>query len=151
MAGDAILPAKGRNMDIYGYLKAENSRLFDLIETIIESSDRALQNLLLAEFHRDLPVYLACKSKVFYAACGEHALVDAFAEHTRDMLAALEAIGDGDTWNERLAAFRLALLRHFDEEEHDVFHLARHCLKRDDARKLHDAFLAERDGIRSAA
>ncbi|MEI9904228.1 MAG: hypothetical protein WDN06_09765 [Asticcacaulis sp.] len=139
-------------MDIYGYLKAENSRLFDLIETIVESSDRALQNLLLAEFHRDLAPYLACKSRVFYTACGEHALVDAFADHTGDMLAALEAIGDGDdTWPERLGAFRLALLRHFDEEEHDVFHLARHRLKRDDARRLHDAFLAEREGIRSAA
>ncbi|MEI9905406.1 MAG: hypothetical protein WDN06_16770 [Asticcacaulis sp.] len=31
-------------MDIYGYLKAENGRLSDLIETIVESTDRALQD-----------------------------------------------------------------------------------------------------------
>ncbi|MEI9905407.1 MAG: hypothetical protein WDN06_16775 [Asticcacaulis sp.] len=109
--------------------------------------------MLLAEFRRDLSGYLACKSKVFYAACGEHALVSAFSGHTIDILAALNATttGEDDTWPERLEAFRLALLCHFDEEEHDVFHLARHRLHRDDARRLHGEFLAEREGARSAA
>lgn len=140
-------------MDIYSHLKAENSRLFDLIESALESPDRALQNLLLAEFRRDLPIYLACKAKVFYAACGEHDLVLAFGAHRRAILAALEALADGGEtgWLDRLAAFRLALLRHFDEEEHDVFHLARHRLRRDDARRLHGDFLAERGGMKTAA
>ena len=130
-------------MDIYGYLKRENAKLFDRLETVAESDDHALHKVLLNALNHDLPAYLDAKARSLYRALKEHAGTDdylaAFKAHVAQIHHALEAVfaarEDGE-WRLQFSALRLAVLRHLDDEEHHVFPVARRLIHGRAARHL---------------
>lgn len=130
-------------MDIYGYFKRENAKLFDRLETVAESRDPALHSVLLNDLNCDLPAFLDTKARSFYHALKAHDGGEAhragFAAHVVSIRHALEALfaarEDGEWWGQ-FATLRNAVLRHLDDEEHSVFPAARRWINGRHARQL---------------
>ncbi len=130
-------------MDIYGYFKRENAKLFDRLETVAESDDPALHSLLLNDLNRDLPAYLDAKARSLYRALKDYAAAEphliAFKAHAARIHHALEAVfaaREDGPWQGQFTALRNAVLSHLDDEEHDVFPAARRWIHGRTARQL---------------
>ncbi len=124
-------------MDVYTYLKRENDRIFDRVETLTQADDNALRKMLLNPLSQQLPALMTCKGCTFYLALSDHA-PDGPASlanlnlHHDTIRAALTDLGDAanDGWQAPAEHLRLAVLRHIDEEEREVFRIARRHLER---------------------
>ena len=144
----------GDLMLIFDQLKRDHEKIKLIMERIEATTVRAVKSRI--DLLDDLKTYLTAHSKAeelfFYRAIlrgefGDNVTHDqafeSLEEHTT-LENALAEIGDtdpaADAWTQRFRFFKRALLRHFDEEEKDLFRNARKLVSREEARELGDAF-----------
>lgn len=119
-------------MDIFAAIKRENSRLFDLIEDVRDSTDPAQRGRLFQRIAAGLLIQSQAKSAAFYAmipgltphdiAAGTgYMRYDRILHHIERVHAAEEE----RDWLRAFEGLRLDVLRHFDYEERGIFDLAR--------------------------
>lgn len=141
-------------MLIFDQLKRDHEKLKLIMERLEATTVRAVRTRI--ELLHDLKTYLTAHSKAeelfFYRAVlrgefGDNVTHDqafeSLEEHTtlENALAEIEDTDPKeDAWMHRFRFFKRALIRHFDEEEKDLFKQARRLVSREEARELGEAF-----------
>lgn len=119
-------------MDIFVAIKRENTRLFDLVEDVRDSTDPALRKLLFHRIATGLLIQSQAKTAAFYAQIPGLTIADigpatgymSYQLILRHLEAVHAARGEA-AWSRAFEALRLDVLRHFDFEERGMFALAR--------------------------
>lgn len=130
-------------MDIYAAIKQQHDAAREVLEQLSNSTTRAehTREKLFSAFKRDLWTHNKVEEAVFYAELKRHAKIrdealEAFAEHhmLNSMLEELETtpVASHD-WTAKFSALKELLEHHMEEEEDEVFELARNLLSEEQA------------------
>lgn len=133
-------------MDVYTAIKAQHDASRDTLDKLSDSTTRAVKTrqTLFGAFKRDLWAHNKVEEAVFYSVLRQHKdirdeALEAFAEHhvLNSLLEELETTPvDNDNWTAKFSALQEMLQHHMEEEENEVFEMARDLLSRDQASDL---------------
>jgi hypothetical protein len=148
------------SMDIYQRLKQDHDLQRNLAERIMATSgDSEARRALWHEFEPEAVSHAAAEEETFYSVLiatedGQEQARHSVAEH-QEAADLIEEIGESDmssgTWIQKFAKLKEALEHHMDEEEQDVFALAKRLLGDDVATRMTGEFDQRKRAERAAA
>ncbi len=129
---------KGGPMDLYQIIKRDHQkakRLFERLGEAIGEGGKA-RDRLFAELKHELEIHTELEEKYFYPALRDHdeaesLIEEALEEHgdVKEALATLDrADRDDPSWAEQIADLDQDVEHHVEEEENEIFPLARRLL-----------------------
>ena len=141
-------------MDIYERLKKDHDKQRELARQIIETTgDSEERRQLWQQFKIELEAHASAEEQTFYATLmeqpdGSDKARHSVAEH-KDAADLVEEIDDMDMsssgWQRKFSKLKEEVEHHVDEEEEEVFKLARKLISAEEARDLAGRF-EERKG-----
>lgn len=133
-------------MDVYATIKQQHDEARTILKRLEDSTTRAekTRTELFDAFKRDLWAHNKVEEAVFYSILRKHTKVrdealEAFAEHhmLNSMLEELETTPvTSHDWTAKFSALRELLEHHMNEEEDEVFDMAREVLSTDQAEDM---------------
>jgi len=125
-------------MDIYDALRQDHDRVKTLLKDLRNTgeNDAAAQETLLTALKQELEIHTAFEEEVFYPVVAEQKeaadeIADAIDEHDEAMtiLEELEGMGAGTPeWQEQLAMLVDTLDQHIENEELEIFRMAKETI-----------------------
>lgn len=136
-------------MLIYDTLKLDHRTQEELAERLMETSgDTAERRDLYSRFKTEVEAHAAAEEQTFYAALiaepdGQDQARHSIAEHKEasDLIEELEALEmSNGGWMQKFKKLQDELSHHIEEEERDVFALARELISEEQAQRLSEEF-----------
>ena len=145
-------------MDALKLLKDDHDRVKKMLEEIDSTTERAEKTRTegLAKLKQELTIHEAIEEEIFYPALKQHAeakeiVLEAFEEHdvVDAIMSEIEATPTQDeTWAAKFSVMKENLEHHIEEEEGEMFSLARKVLDRDELDQLGDRMAAVKAAAR---
>jgi hemerythrin-like domain-containing protein len=142
--------------DVFDLIRSDHEAVRDLFKRMEETSDRAgkARAALFAALADELLAHSRAEQEVFYQALAERApertlLLEAVEEHgvVERAVADLETCPTEDErWLAKLTVLKELVEHHVEEEESEIFRLARKLLSREEALELGAAMQERKDG-----
>lgn len=133
-------------MDIYDALRQDHETVKDLLKKLQNTAedDASARETLLATLRDMLEIHTTFEEEVFYPAVAERQeakdeIADAIDEHDEamTMVEELEDMDDDSPeWTEQLTMLSDALHLHIEEEETEIFDMARETIERQRAEQM---------------
>lgn len=122
-------------MNALKLIKADHERVGDLLEEAIDTDDPRERADLLHQIRAELMAHEAMEEDVFYPALRANAqakeiVLEGYEEHhVIDMILdeLLEVPEESDQWKAKLKVLKENIEHHIEEEEGEMFPLARQC------------------------
>ena len=136
-------------MLIYDRLKQDHRVQEELAERLMETSgDTAERRELYSKFKAEVESHAAAEEQTFYAALiaepdGQEQARHSIAEHKEasDLVEALDALEmSNGGWIQKFKKLQEELSHHIEEDERDVFALARKLINEEQAQRLAEEF-----------
>ncbi len=141
-----------KDRDIYAVLHQDHERVAGLLARLTKAGDGD-REALLKQIKTELERHNPAEEIVFYPKLKEAAgdLIDeAIDEHdeAESMLNELESMSpDSEEWTERCTELQHAVQEHIEEEESEIFKVAREVFNEDQARQLGEELTFEKDQV----
>ena len=133
-------------MDAFAVLKADHEKVAGILETIEETTERAMKGRdeMFALLKSELDLHAMIEEEIFYPPLEESEetrdiTLEAYEEHrmVKQLLAELEAEPkDTEEWTAKFTVLKENIEHHVEEEEGEMFTKARKVLGEDDAEAL---------------
>lgn len=133
-------------MDAFAVLKADHEKVAGILETIEESSERAIKtrDQEFARLKSELDLHAMIEEEIFYPALEEseetrEITLEAYEEHrvVKQLLAELEAEPkDTEQWTAKFSVLKENIEHHVEEEEGEMFTKARKALSEEEIERL---------------
>jgi Hemerythrin HHE cation binding domain len=143
--GKKISPYKGeREKDLYGLLKEDHEKLKDLFSQIEEEGEMEARQDLFSQIEEELDVHMEGEEKYFYPPLEEDEearkmVLEAYEEHhvAKTVLKELDGVSaDNERWAAKVKVLSEIVDHHIEEEEGELFKLARKVLDREQAQNI---------------
>lgn len=154
------MSAKGARGDIFHALIRDHRRAAALMDRISrDGGDPEARDALFFQLKEELEVHAIAEESTFYAALRDHPagrekIDEASREHDR-MTAILEELADMSanegTWLANFMRLKVTVQRHLQDEETELFALARELLDQQQGRQLAQDLEAEERRLKKAA
>ena len=132
-------------MNIYDALKQDHQKVRDILQELQDSSDGGKNpEKLLSTLKQELEIHSTFEEEVFYPAVAERQeakeeIADAIDEHDEAM-SLLEELEDMDSaspeWAEQVKTLSDAINHHVEEEESEIFEMARETIDQQRATQM---------------
>ena len=133
-------------MDASAVLKADHEKVAGILETIEETTERAMKGRdeMFARLKSELDLHAMIEEEIFYPALEESEetrdiTLEAYEEHrmVKQLLAELEAEPkDTEEWTAKFAVLKENIEHHVEEEEGEMFTKAREALSNEEIERL---------------
>jgi iron-sulfur cluster repair protein YtfE (RIC family) len=133
-------------MDVFALLKADHERVAGILETIAETTERAVKGRdeAFTRVKTELDLHAMIEEQVFYPALEEaeetrDIVLEAYEEHrlVKQLLSELEQGGkDTEEWTAKFKVLKENVEHHVEEEEGELFPKARQALSKEDIEAL---------------
>ena len=133
-------------MDAFAVLKADHEKVAGILETIEETTERAMKGRdeMFARLKSELDLHAMIEEEIFYPALEESEetrdiTLEAYEEHrmVKQLLAELEAEPkDTEEWTAKFTVLKENIEHHVEEEEGEMFTKARKALSNEDIERL---------------
>lgn len=143
-------------MDIFQRLEDDHGKQRGLAAGLLDTSGDSLERRrLFRALKREVEAHAVAEERTFYAALialerGQPKARHSVCEHkgAADLIAELDELDMASgAWLQKFKALKQCLEHHLDEEEAEVFPLARRCFDAREARRLGDAFADIKQGV----
>lgn len=147
--------------DMKEFFKAitkDHDEVKDLLKKLTKSSDGAVKTRekMFLQLKKELVPHLKAEEAVFYPALMEkkegrkHSL-EAIEEHglTEMVLNQLESLPvDDEVWSAKMKVLKDLVEHHIEEEEKEIFEIAKEELKKDDFKEIMKAFQKKKEKVK---
>ena len=133
-------------MDAFAVLKADHEKVAGILETIDETTERAIKSRdeMFAQLKSELDLHAMIEEEIFYPALEESEetrdiTLEAYEEHrmVKQLLAELEAEPkDTEEWTAKCTVLKENIEHHVEEEEGEMFTKARKALSEEEIESL---------------
>jgi iron-sulfur cluster repair protein YtfE (RIC family) len=133
-------------MDAFALLKADHEKVAGMLETIEETTERALKGReeLFARLKEELDLHARIEEEIFYPVLEEaeetrEITLEAYEEHrlVKQLLSELEAEPkDSEEWTAKFTVLKENIEHHVEEEEGEMFKKARQALTEEEIEAL---------------
>jgi iron-sulfur cluster repair protein YtfE (RIC family) len=133
-------------MDAFALLKADHEKVAGMLETIEETTERALKGReeLFARLKEELDLHARVEEEIFYPVLEEaeetrEITLEAYEEHrlVKQLLSELEAEPkDSEEWTAKFTVLKENIEHHVEEEEGEMFKKARQALTEEEIEAL---------------
>ena len=133
-------------MDAFALLKADHEKVAGILETIDETTERALKSRdeMFARLKSELDLHAMIEEQIFYPALEESEetrdiALEGYEEHklVKQLLAELEAEPkDTEEWTAKFTVLKENIEHHVEEEEGEMFKKARQALSKEEIDQL---------------
>jgi hemerythrin superfamily protein len=129
-------------MDIYNYLKKDHRMVAKMFDQVMKSKSTAECKKLMKEIESELSLHAETEEKTFYTALrGKNAELSDKMQHAkkehdeiRSYISKIERVKHGSPeWYECLGEFKHSVTHHVDEEEDEIFDMAKKVLSKSEA------------------
>ena len=133
-------------MDAFALLKADHEKVAGMLETIENTTDRALKGReeVFAQLKEELDLHARIEEEIFYPALEEmeetrEIALEAYEEHllVKQLLGELQAEPkDTEEWTAKFTVLKESIEHHVEEEEGEMFKKARRVLSQEEIEEL---------------
>ena len=131
-------------MNIYNYLKKDHRTVDEIFEKILSTKSTNKRALLFEEVARELLIHIETENAIFYNALREYEEIYEKIEHAdkeheevKEYIARIRGISvENEKWIELFGEFKHSVTHHVEEEEGDIFDLAKEVLSTEEAYEL---------------
>jgi hemerythrin superfamily protein len=142
-------------MTIYQSLKNDHDNVEELLQKLRNSQGGSANQSTFQTMKMELIVHSKAEEKVFYSALRDHSEARDLVQHAKtehqkveDLLQEMSSLDlSGEDFQTRLEELRSAVEDHVEEEEGEMFDLARKLITNDEARRLDEAFQEEKQNL----
>jgi iron-sulfur cluster repair protein YtfE (RIC family) len=148
-------------MDAFALLKADHEKVAGILETIDETTERAVKGReeLFTRLKEELDLHARIEEEIFYPALEEEdetreITLEAYEEHrlVKQLLMELEAEPkDTEEWTAKFTVLKENIEHHVEEEEGEMFKKARTVLSKDQAKLLGERLQQAKQEEKAAA
>jgi iron-sulfur cluster repair protein YtfE (RIC family) len=148
-------------MDAFALLKADHEKVAGILETIDETTERAVKGReeLFTRLKEELDLHARIEEEIFYPALEEEdetreITLEAYEEHrlVKQLLMELEAEPkDTEEWTAKFTVLKENIEHHVEEEEDEMFKKARTVLSKDQAKLLGERLQQAKQEEKAAA
>lgn len=143
-------------MTIYQTLKNDHDTVEKLLQKLKKGQGPKIDERTFETLKTEVLLHAHAEEKVFYAVLREHREAQELVRHAtrehKQLEDLLEEMSDLDPQTEefkaRLEELRGAIEDHVEEEEGDVFETARKLVSDEEARRMEDSFLQEKERLK---
>lgn len=151
---------KDTQMNAFALLKADHEKVAGMLETIENTSERALKGReeIFARLKEELDLHAAIEEEIFYPALEDaeetrDITLEAYEEHrlVKQLLSELEAAPkDSEEWAAKFSVLKENIEHHVEEEEGEMFEKARQALTKEEIEELGERLQAAKKQARAA-
>jgi hypothetical protein len=151
---------KETQMNAFALLKADHEKVAGLLETIENTTERALKGReeIFARLKEELDLHAAIEEEIFYPALEDaeetrDITLEAYEEHrlVKQLLSELEAAPkDSEEWSAKFSVLKENIEHHVEEEEEEMFKKARQALTEEEIEELGEQLQAAKKQARAA-
>jgi hemerythrin superfamily protein len=131
-------------MNALDLMKKDHERLKELLDTTLEARDRESRSHLIEHVRAELVVHERMEEEVFYPALKAHEkakdiVLEGYEEHhVADVLLdeLLDVPEESDQWHAKVKVLQENIEHHIEEEEGEMFPIARKVLDREELDQL---------------
>ena len=144
-------------MDALKLLKDDHQKVKKLLGELESTTERGVKTRqdLFTKVKQELVVHEAIEEEIFYPALQEHPktkeiTLEAYEEHhVVDMvMAEIEGVAfDDETWGAKFMVMKENLEHHIEEEEGEMFKLAKQVFDRDELERLGESMAARKEQL----
>ena len=144
-------------MDALKLLKDDHQKVKKLLGELESTTERGVKTRqdLFTKVKQELVVHEAIEEEIFYPALQEHPktkeiMLEAYEEHhVVDMvMAEIEGVAfDDETWGAKFMVMKENLEHHIEEEEGEMFKLAKQVFDRDELERLGESMAARKEQL----
>lgn len=149
-------------MDAFALLKADHEKVAGILETIENTTERALKGRdeLFARLKQELDLHATIEEEIFYPALEDaeetrEITLEAYEEHrlVKQLLSELAAAPkDSEEWTAKFTVLKENIEHHVEEEEGEMFKKARQALSEEEIEELGERLQeAKQQGIAAGA
>ncbi len=142
-------------MTIYQSLKNDHDNVEELLQKLRNAQGAGAEEGTFQKMKMELIIHSKAEEKVFYSALRNHSEARDLVQHAKtehkkveDLLQEMSSLDPmGEDFQTRLEELRSAVQDHVEEEEGQMFDLARKLITDDEARRLDEAFQEEKRNL----
>ncbi|MFN2511953.1 MAG: hemerythrin domain-containing protein [Pyrinomonadaceae bacterium] len=148
-------------MDAFALLKADHQKVAGMLETIENTTERALKGRdeLFARLKQELDLHATIEEEIFYPALEDaeqtrDITLEAYEEHrlVKQLLGELEAEPkDSKEWTAKFTVLKENIEHHVEEEEGEMFKKARQALSEEEIEELGERLQEAKNQGRAAS
>ena len=142
-------------MDIYHILKKEHEEVKEMLEQAIKSKESGGGEDLFSEIQSTLSAHMEGEEKVFYPRLEDEEesrdkVLESYEEHhvAKGVLKELLRMSQqDDRWFAKLSVMKELIDHHVQEEERNIFRLARNVLDKEEAEEVGNEYLEKKERL----
>ncbi|MBM3632566.1 MAG: hemerythrin domain-containing protein [Alphaproteobacteria bacterium] len=131
-------------MNIYNYLKKDHRAVDEIFQHILSTKSLKKRESLFEEVAKELLLHIETENATFYNALREYEEIYEKIEHAdkeheevKEYISRIRGVSiENEKWMELFGEFKHSVTHHVEEEEGDIFDLAKEVLSTEEANEL---------------